>query len=361
MTALSLSSLTKRYGAATVVAALDLEVEQGEFLSLLGPSGCGKTTVLRLIAGLAEPDGGRIRIDGRDVTRLKVHKRNIGLVFQSYALFPHMSVFDNVAFGLRRRGAAKAELPRLVGRALDMVRLAGLGDRFPHQLSGGQQQRVAIARAIAPEPALLLLDEPLSNLDKQLREEMQIELKRLQRELGVTTVFVTHDQGEAMSLSDRICVLESGRLQQTGTAEEIYHHPANPFVAGFFGRSNAFRGRLVAADAAGSTVALDGGGEILAGATELAVGAAVNVTIRQENVAIGGPEMAPAENSLAGTVVERAFAGAVIHYVVKTEAGPEILVEAPSIRTGAAPNIDDTVRIGWERDAVILTPIGEPG
>jgi ABC-type Fe3+/spermidine/putrescine transport system ATPase subunit len=245
MPALTLDRLEKRYPGHIAAQSVSLSVHDGEFISLLGPSGCGKTTVLRMVAGLIEPTGGRILVDGRDVTALPTNKRNIGLVFQSYALFPHMSVFENVAFGLRRQGLQGSELKQRVDQALASVRLSALGDRLPRQLSGGQQQRVAVARSIAPRPSILLFDEPLSNLDASLRDEMQIELKRLQREVGITTLFVTHDQGEAMSMSDRVCVLAHGVVQQFDTPEAIYHRPATGFVASFIGRPNRLAGRVV--------------------------------------------------------------------------------------------------------------------
>ena len=229
MVELALQRLTKRYNDSPVVAGIDLAVASGEFVSLLGPSGCGKTTVLRMVAGLIAPTSGAVIIGGADVTALPPHRRRLGLVFQSYALFPHLSVFDNVAFGLRRQGVRGEEIKRRVGETLELVRLGHVAARLPRQLSGGQQQRVALARAVAPRPQILLLDEPLSNLDALLRDEMQIEIKRLQRELGITSLFVTHDQAEALSLSDRVCVLNNGLVQQVGAPEEIYDAPANGF------------------------------------------------------------------------------------------------------------------------------------
>src|SRR5580698_5086520 len=226
MVALALQRLTKRYNDLPVVAGIDLAVASGEFVSLLGPSGCGKTTVLRMVAGLIAPTSGAVIIGGADVTPLPPHRRRLGLVFQSYALFPHLSVFDNVALELRRQGVRGEEIRRRVGETLELVRLGHVAARLPSQLSGGQQQRVALARAVAPRPQILLLDEPLSNLDALLRDEMQIEIKRLQRELGITSLFVTHDQAEALSLSDRVCVLNNGLVQQVGAPEEIYHAPA---------------------------------------------------------------------------------------------------------------------------------------
>ena len=255
MSALSFERLGKSYGDAAVVSDISLKIREGEFVSLLGPSGCGKTTILRMVAGLVEPSRGRILIGSDDVTALPPNKRGLGLVFQSYALFPHLTVFENIAFGLRRRKVAGAELDKRVKEALAMVRLADFGERYPRQLSGGQQQRVAIARALAPRPRVLLFDEPLSNLDAQLRDEMQIELKRLQRGLGITTLFVTHDQGEALSMSDRVGVMAKGVMQQFATPEEIYHRPATGFVASFIGKPNRLPGTVAARAGKGGSLA----------------------------------------------------------------------------------------------------------
>ncbi len=252
MPRLVLEQLEKRYADQVAVSSVSLTVQDGEFVSLLGPSGCGKTTILRMVAGLIAPTSGRILIDERDVTALPSNRRRIGLVFQSYALFPHMTVFENVAFGLRRQGVRGGQLQRQVDEALASVRLSPFADRMPRQLSGGQQQRVAVARSIAPRPSIMLFDEPLSNLDAALRDEMQIELKRLQREVGITTLFVTHDQAEAMAMSDRVCVLAQGKVQQFASPEEIYHRPATGFVAGFIGRPNRLKGQLLETAAGGA-------------------------------------------------------------------------------------------------------------
>lgn len=238
------------------VVAADVEhltVEEGEFVSLLGPSGCGKTTTLRCIAGSLEPDGGSIFVRGREITRIPIYKRKLGLVFQDYALFPHMTVFDNVAYGLRYRDISKAEVKKKVSEALDLVGLAGFEDRYPHQLSGGQQQRIAFARSVVYEPDLLLLDEPLSNLDFKLRKAMRFELKRMQRQLNITTIFVTHDQQEALSLSDRVVVMNEGKIEQVGTPNEIYENPVSVFVADFIGSTNIIHGLVNHCDVAKGT------------------------------------------------------------------------------------------------------------
>ncbi|RAH97814.1 Fe3+/spermidine/putrescine ABC transporter ATP-binding protein [Acuticoccus sediminis] len=347
MSSLSLQGLTKTYGDTPVVDGATLTVEEGEFVSLLGPSGCGKTTILRMVAGLLAPSGGSIRIGERDVTRLATHKRRIGLVFQSYALFPHLTVFENVAFGLKRQGAS--DIRSRVAEALDMVQLGHVAERYPKALSGGQQQRIALARALAPRPSLLLLDEPLSNLDAQLRDDMQIELKRLQRELGITSLFVTHDQSEALSMSDRICILAHGRIQQYAAPEEVYRRPANGFVARFIGKPNALSGTL-AGDrvdigvplAFQPTVPLPGSGP-------------VEVVVRHSDVALS---RAPAEgpNVFAGTVRLRAFVGARIQYVVGIAGGPELIAEVDSNDPAGDLVVGDTVSVRIEPAAVYVSP-----
>jgi putative spermidine/putrescine transport system ATP-binding protein len=245
MSFLVLENLSKRFGAHLAVDHLCLGVEKGEFVSLLGPSGCGKTTTLQMIAGFVEPTSGAVRLEGRNLLAMKPSRRGLGIVFQSYALFPHMTVAENVAFGLEMQGVAAAERSRRVGETLELVGLTAFTGRFPRQLSGGQQQRVALARALVIRPQILLLDEPLSNLDAKLREEMQIELRQIQRTVGTTTILVTHDQAEAMALSDRIVVMNHGRAEQVGPPHEAYERPATPFVASFLGRTNLLDGATV--------------------------------------------------------------------------------------------------------------------
>ncbi|WP_339115588.1 ABC transporter ATP-binding protein [Thioclava sp. GXIMD2076] len=320
MSSLSIKNLTKRYDDLTVVNSVSLEVGQGEFVSLLGPSGCGKTTILRMIAGLLDPSGGQILFGDQDVTHLPPNKRNIGLVFQSYALFPHLTVHENVAFGLRRQKVSGRELDMRVGEALERVRLGQHGARYPRQLSGGQQQRVALARSIAPRPSILLFDEPLSNLDAQLREEMQIEIKRLQAELKITSLFVTHDQHEAMSLSDRICLMSGGDIQQFASPEDVYFRPANGFVSGFVGSPNKLSGQV-----RGGRVALAHGVELDLD-RPLTEGMAVSVTLRQEDIHL----VPGAEGPLAGTISLRIFEGAHVQYVIALGQGVEVLARVNS-------------------------------
>jgi putative spermidine/putrescine transport system ATP-binding protein len=245
MSFLVLENLSKRFGTHTAVDGLSLDVDKGEFVSLLGPSGCGKTTTLQMIAGFVEPTSGAVRLEGRDLLAMKPSRRGLGIVFQSYALFPHMTVAENVAFGLEMQGVAAAERVRRVGETLALVGLTAFTGRYPRQLSGGQQQRVALARALVIRPQILLLDEPLSNLDAKLREEMQIELRQIQRTVGTTTILVTHDQSEAMALSDRIVVMNHGRAEQVGPPHEAYERPATPFVASFLGKTNLLNGATV--------------------------------------------------------------------------------------------------------------------
>lgn len=328
MSSLTLQGLNKNYGGIEVVRDVSLSIRQGEFISLLGPSGCGKTTILRMVAGLVNPTRGRIIIGDDDVTEQPPNLRGLGLVFQSYALFPHLTVFENVAFGLRRRNVTGRHLEDSVRKALDLVRLADMGLRYPRQLSGGQQQRVAIARAIAPKPRILLFDEPLSNLDAQLRDEMQIELKRLQQALGITTLFVTHDQAEALSLSDRVGVMAKGVIQQFARPEEIYSHPQTSFVAAFIGKPNILTGKLIKRDGRGGTIQLPGLNLVKAIQAEGVNGDDVDVIIRQEAVSIRIGS--PTEDELTGRIVMRSFSGARVQFVVRVDDTFELVVSVES-------------------------------
>ena len=357
--ALSLRRLRKTFGAVVAVDDVSLDAAPGEFLSLLGPSGCGKSTILRMVAGLVEPDGGQVVLAGEDITRVPVHRRNLGLVFQSYALFPHMTVFENVAFGLRRRGVGETALRPRVERMLELVRLGPLGARHPHELSGGQQQRVALARALVTEPRVLLLDEPLSNLDALLRDEMRVELKRLQESLGTTMIFVTHDQAEALMLSDRVAVVDRGRVEQVGRPEEVYRSPATPFVARFLGRANFLAGVVAERDGGEVVVAFDGGLTVRAVSREgLAPGQRVQAAVRPESIRLvpaGGGTSLP--NRFPATVVFHAFAGQAHHYVVQLDDGREIEVVASGADLPVARGAK--AQVEWAPEDVILLPGGE--
>ena len=304
--AVQLDGVLKRFGDAIALHKISLTIEEGEFITLLGPSGCGKTTLLNLMAGFAEADGGEIFIDGDLVTEIPPYQREIGIVFQNYALFPHMTVEKNVGYGLRMRGVSKAEIAERVEQALALVKLAGYGHRKPRELSGGQQQRVALARALVIRPKVLLLDEPFSALDKNLRLSMQVELKAIQRKLGVTTVFVTHDQGEALSMSDRVVVMSAGHVRQIGTPDDIYRRPQDPFVAGFVGDVNILPGRYAGRD---SSAVLDLGGNALrlpAERVNATPGERVDVYVRPENLQLAplGPQAL-----FSATVITHVFQG----------------------------------------------------
>ncbi|MFC5387714.1 ABC transporter ATP-binding protein [Aquamicrobium segne] len=309
----------KNYGEVVAVKQVSLPIRRGEFLTLLGPSGCGKTTLLNMIAGFEAPTAGTISINGRDVTNVPPHLRDIGMVFQNYALFPHMSVFDNVAFGLRMRKVEKQKIARDVEAALDMVKLSGMGDRRVKQLSGGQQQRVALARAIVFEPSVLLLDEPLSALDKNLRTQMQFELKELHQKIGLTTVFVTHDQGEALSMSDRIVVMSKGEIQQISPPLELYSRPVNSFVASFIGEINQLPVARVKRNGAATAFAFKDGQVLDAGADGRVFPDAeteVSIFVRPESITIADTD-GPANNVVGGTVVSHIYQGT--HTVTRVE------------------------------------------
>jgi spermidine/putrescine transport system ATP-binding protein len=349
--AVEIVDVTKRFGSTVAVDNVSIEVLPGEFLSLLGPSGCGKTTTLRLLAGFEQPDEGFIRISGDYVQGVPPYRRDVNTVFQHYALFPHMTVAENVAYGLRQKRTSKAEVGRRVSEALEMVKMTKLAKRKPRQMSGGQQQRVALARALVNKPSVLLLDEPLGALDRKLRQEMQIELKLLQNQLGITFVFVTHDQEEALSMSDRIAVMLDGRVEQLGGPNEIYEHPASAFVAGFIGQNNFLDGILSGdsqLDADGVTVVAryEGPGTV-AGQPGLAA-------VRPEAITITGNEPTPGPNQLEGTLAGISHLGDVIQYVVLSETR-EILVRLPRHN---APQLvaGQPVWCSWPPELVQLFP-----
>ncbi|MBU6498077.1 MAG: ABC transporter ATP-binding protein [Rhodospirillales bacterium] len=308
MTSLSLDGLRREYGATVAVDRVDLEMQQGELVALLGPSGCGKTTTLRMVAGFVAPTSGRVVIGGRDVTAAPPYARDTGMVFQGYALFPHMSVAENVGFGLEMRRVPRAERGARIAEALRLVRLEGLAERRPAQLSGGQQQRVALARALVVNPAVFLLDEPLSNLDARLRAEVRVEIRALQQRLGLTTLFVTHDQEEALTMADRLVVMQGGRVRQTGTPEEVYERPADLFVAGFIGSCNILRGVVEAPGAfrAGAMALPCAGG---------APGERAALVVRPERIAIGP------EGRLPGRIDLVTYLGGTTEWHVTTDAG----------------------------------------
>jgi len=353
---LRLESLAKRYPGVDRAAVdhVNLHVEAGQLLALLGPSGCGKTTILRMIAGLIEPTSGRILLGERDITRAAPQLRQVGMVFQSYALFPHLDVRRNVAFGLEVRRASRAERDRLVAEALSLVHLEGLGARRVSQLSGGQQQRVALARALVIEPRLLLLDEPLSNLDAVLRIAMRDEIRSLQRRTGTTTVFVTHDRDEALSMADQVAVLSDGQVQQVGTPAELYERPANPFVAGFLGAANLVPA-VVEREEAGLAVLRTGAGEVIrARSAPGTAGQAVHVLVRphQMRLTTAGPRDGGnredgdlAGGSLTGVVTECTYTGDRLRYRVEAE-GRDFRVEIPT-GTAAAIGAGQNVRATW--------------
>jgi ABC-type Fe3+/spermidine/putrescine transport system ATPase subunit len=319
--AVELKGVTLSYGAFVAIKGVDLTVEKGTFVTLLGPSGCGKTTILRSIAGLVTPDSGEILIAGRRINDVPIYRRNIGLVFQNYALFPHKSIFDNVAFGLKYRKVPKAEIAAKVKAALETVRLPGVEAKLPSQLSGGQQQRIALARAIVIEPDVLLLDEPLSALDANLREEMRSELKQIQRKVGITTIFVTHDQEEALALSDRIVVMNHGLIEQNASPEAVYRRPASRFVATFLGQSNLLAGEVRAASAGKATIGLSEGREIeTLGAQGLSPGDPVTVVVRAQRVEVtrGG---AGARNRLEGRIATMSYLGGTAVYMIDCGGG----------------------------------------
>ncbi len=335
----SLRGVTKKFDEVTAVDNLDLDVGEGEFFSMLGPSGSGKTTVLRLIAGFESTSEGRVFIDGEDITDLAPFDRTVNTVFQDYALFPHMSIVDNVAYGLRTRGVGKRERTDQAREAIERVQLSHVAERLPHQLSGGQRQRIALARALVLRPKVLLLDEPLGALDKQLREQMQVELKSIQREAGITFIFVTHDQDEAMRMSDRIAVFNHGRIEQVGAPDEVYERPATSFVAGFLGVSNLLR---------------DDQAEALLGRRQL-------VNIRPERIKLHprGYRPAAGEAHCEATVAETAYTGASTLYFVDTDRGPRLIASRANEELpgeGATFSKGDRVVATWREAHIAVIP-----
>ena len=345
-TTVSLRSLRKTYGSFAAVDGIDLDVREGEFLTLLGASGSGKTTTLSMVAGFATPSAGQVLVGGNDVTGIAPHKRNIGMVFQHYSLFPHMSVLHNVAFPLRQRGVGRKEREQRAREALDAVELSAKASSRPTELSGGQQQRVAIARALVFGPSLLLMDAPFGARDRALREMMQLELRRIHREIGVTVLFVTHDQQEALTLSDRIAVFENGRIAQVGTPEDLYDRPESLYVATFLGESNVLRGT-----ADGGAFATDGGAHI---AVDPALSGRGAVVLRPERLTGGAPgTVGEPGASLDGTVIDVTYLGADRRVDIETPDGPIVVRTSPHT---IAPASGEQVSVGWDPAAVLAFP-----
>lgn len=360
MSSVTLERLVKRYGSNDVVKGIDLHIEEGELIVFLGPSGCGKTTTLRMIAGFIEPTSGSIRIGGDPVDRKPPRLRNLGMVFQDYALFPNMSVADNIAFGLVERGEPKDMVRERVEEMLSLIHMEPFGGRYPIELSGGQQQRVALARALAYEPRVLLMDEPLGALDQKLREEMQREFARIQREVGITTIFVTHDQQEAMALADRIIVMNGGVIEQAGRPEELYDRPDTLFIADFIGRSNRFDGRVERRDKNVLQVRLPGGELVLARTRhDLDVGASVACVVRPECLTIGTPPSA-ATNRISARLLRRSFVGSGIDLIFHYDEDREVVVQA-SKATGSECQEGDLADVFFRPEDACCFPIAGAG
>jgi spermidine/putrescine transport system ATP-binding protein len=351
-----LERVTKQFGDVTAVDDLTLAIHRGEFFSLLGPSGCGKTTTLRMIGGFEDVTAGTVYLGETDVTGRPPFRRDVNTVFQSYALFPHLTVFENVAFGLRRRKVGSDEIARRVAEMLELVELPGYERRKPNQLSGGQQQRVALARALINHPRVLLLDEPLGALDLKLRKQMQIELKRIQTEVGITFVYVTHDQDEAMTMSDRIAVMRAGRIEQLGSPEELYERPRTTFVAGFLGVSNLLDGEVIERTNGLAVVRLGDGTTLRAPADDVTGTGPVRVGIRPEKLRVvssgdGETKSEPELNTISGTVVDASYVGVSTQYLVRTADGHVLTVYAQNLETSGASEIlsdGQEVCLGWK-------------
>ncbi|MBM3518013.1 MAG: ABC transporter ATP-binding protein [Alphaproteobacteria bacterium] len=356
MSTVELVSLSKSYGQTLALAPTSLKVEEGEFFALLGPSGCGKSTTLRMIAGFVRPSGGEVLIGGSDVTRQPPERRGSGIVFQNYAIFPHMNVYDNIAFGLRMRKRPAEEIDRRVRAALDQVGLSGFERRFQREMSGGEQQRVALARVLITEPRILLLDEPLSALDKKLREEMKYWIKELQRQLRITTIYVTHDQGEALTMSDRIAVMNGGRVIQVGTPRDIYERPVDRFVTEFIGESNILDARV--GGEAGDGMCLLAIGPFAATAPRragMSTGRAVALVVRPERVLVGVDAEHAGGNLLRARVQSHTYQGSFIRYRLDL-AGQTIVAEAPNRTEGAALDDGTEITIGWRPEGTSILP-----
>ena len=341
-----LHNMTKRYGELPAVNACSLEIKDGELITLLGPSGCGKTTLLRMVAGLLMPDGGQLFFGDKDMTRASAQERKAAMVFQHYALFPNLNVIENVAFGLKAAGMPKAEIGRKVGRALERVDLAALGNRRMDELSGGQKQRVALARALAVEPNVLLLDEPLSNLDEKLRQSMRRSIRALQQELGMTTLYVTHDQQEAMAISDRIAVMNHGVIQQIGRPNEIYNTPRNAFVADFIGHANILKGKVLSSDSGSCRVLLQGREWFVKSEKHFSSGDIIELMIRPEAVRFS-------ENGIPATIQWMEHLGSIIRYTMECQ-GSELLVDRVNTLSSKHDRIGDAVKVEFDNEALVI-------
>ncbi len=350
MSFLELTGIQKHFGAFVAVEDFNLAAERGEFVSFLGPSGCGKTTTLRMIAGFEIPTAGTIVVDGTDITHRPPNRRNVGMVFQSYALFPNMSVGDNVGFGLKVRKRPADQIKKRVGELLDLVHLADKRTRFPYQLSGGQQQRVALARALAFEPEVLLLDEPLSALDAKIRVSLRQEIRAIQWQLGITTVYVTHDQEEALSLSDRIVVMSEGRIEQIGTPFEVYNFPTTGFVASFVGTLNVLSAKVV--DAGAGRLSVSGQEIRIARPISAAQGATIALALRPEMVSLGeGPE---GSNVVRGTVADVSFLGSIVRMRIKIAEGVTVTLDVFNEPTLVLPRIDESIVISFATEGPLV-------
>jgi spermidine/putrescine transport system ATP-binding protein len=356
-----LVQVVKKFGEVFAVDHIDLEVQDGEFFSLLGPSGCGKTTTLRMIGGFEQPTAGLIELHGDDVTWLPPYQRNVNTVFQNYALFPHLTIYENVAFGLRRKGVKDSEVKSRVTEMLELVELPGFEKRKPTQISGGQAQRVALARALINRPAVLLLDEPLGALDLKLRKQMQVELKRIQQEVGITFIYVTHDQEEAMTMSDRIAVMNKGRYEQLGEPETLYERPQTRFVAGFLGVSNLLPGKV--AERGDPYTSVEVGGAVTVQVPRASIDGAANVDVgvRPEKIRMHGLDefVLPTHNKLLGTVRDAAYLGVSTQYIVETRAGMPITVYEQNLERATrselwAPGVE--VVLTWSPDHTFVVP-----
>ncbi|MCK6453721.1 MAG: ABC transporter ATP-binding protein [Alphaproteobacteria bacterium] len=354
---LTVKALRKTYGPVVALTDASLELKEGEFLTLLGPSGSGKTTMLMIVAGLIHPDSGEVWIDGKLATYAPPFKRDIGMVFQNYALFPHMTVAENIAFPLRMRGVPAARIRDEVARVLDIVRLPGMADRLPRALSGGQQQRIALARCIVYGPSIVLMDEPLGALDKKLRDQMQLEIKRLHTELGITVLYVTHDQEEAMIMSDRICLMNDARIGQIGTPADLYFRPRSVFAASFLGESNILEATVAAVDGGRARLRLDDGTMIVAagGADAVAVGAKVRCMVRPERVSVLATGAA-ADNVLDAVVKDVIMVGSITRHYAHLPGGQEMVATGLTRGDGGPAGRGTQVRLGWSADSTVVLP-----